>query len=121
MPSLGKNAGLEVWMKLRFGAKVDLHAERVFDVQFQSDNAQQRRATREIDQQIEVASFFVETLCDRAKDAYTPRTLRCREGQNLLALGRECLRGEHRAILAGFEAPAHASGSQWQCLVPWTD
>lgn len=105
-------------MKLCFSAKINLHAKRVLDVQFQSDNAQQRCATREIDQQIEVASLFVEPLRDRAEDAHTACTLRCCEGQNLLALGSECLRGEHRAILAGLEAPGHACGSQRQSLGP---
>ncbi len=99
-------------MKLCFGAKIDLHAKRVLDVQFQSDNPQQRCATREIDQQIEVASLLVKTFCDRAEDTHTACTLRCREGQNLLSLGCECLRGEHRAILAGFETPGHAGESQ---------
>ena len=99
-------------MKLCFGAKIDLHAQRVLDVQFQSNNPQQRCATREIDQQIEVASLLVETCCDRAEDTHTACTLRRREGQNLLSLGRQYFRWEHRAILAGFETPGHASESR---------
>ena len=67
-------------MELCFGAKIDLHTERILDVQLQTNNAQQRCAAREVDQQVEVASIRIEPLGNRAEDAYAARPLRCREG-----------------------------------------
>lgn len=97
-------------MKRCFGAKVDPHTERVFYVQLQSNNAKQRCSTRKVNQQVKVASFLVEPLGDRTEDAHAARSLRCRKGQNMVALGRKCLRGAHRAIFAGSEAPGGISG-----------
>ena len=92
-------------MKRCLGAEIDLHTERVLYIQLQSNNSKQRCSARKVDQQVEVASICVEPLCDRPEDAHIARPLRCREGQNLIALGRERLGGKHPAILAGFEVP----------------
>lgn len=96
-------------MKRCFRAKVDPHTERVFDVHLQSDNAKQRCSTRQINQQIQVASFLVEPFGNRTEDTHATRSLRCRKGQNMVALRSECQRGTHHAILAASEAPAGIS------------
>jgi hypothetical protein len=97
-------------MKRSFSAKIDPHTERVFDVHLQSNNAKQRCSTRQINQQVEVASFFVEPLGNRTEDTHAARSLRCCEGQNVVALDCECLRGTHRTIFAGSEVPAAIHG-----------
>lgn len=98
-------------MKGCFGAKIDLHTECVFDIKLQTNNSKQRGSTRKVDQQVQVASFLVEALCNRTEDTHAARSLRCHEGQNMVALRRECLRGTHRAILAGFDA--HGGSMDW--------
>ncbi len=78
-------------MKGCFGAKIDLHTKSVFDIKLQTDYTQQRCSARKVHQQVQVATFVIQALCDRTEDAHAARSLRCREGQNVVALRRECL------------------------------
>ena len=93
-------------MQFGLGAQVDLHTQCIFEFQLQADDAQQRGAGRQIDEQVEIASIAIDALRGGAEDAHAARAVRCGQRQDMVTLRGECLGGTHGRIFAGFESAA---------------
>lgn len=87
-------------MQFSLGTQVELHPEGVRQIELQANDAQHRRAVREINKRIQVAAFMVVASGSRAKNAYLTRSVLGGQTKNGVALRCDDLRRAHAGILA---------------------
>ena len=76
-------------MQLALGAQIHLHPQRVFDIELQADDAEQRSARGKVHEQVEVAALVVETVHDGPEHANVARAARGGDGEHPFAMGRK--------------------------------
>ncbi len=74
-------------MQLPPRAQVDPHAERVFHGEFHPDDAQQRRAGRNVDQKVRIAVRTVRSSEGGAEHAHVAGAARTGNREDAFALG----------------------------------
>lgn len=89
-------------MQLALRAKVYLYTKYVLQFELQAHHAQQRSSRRKIDQHVHIATFIVLSSRHGPKHAYPACAARCRQRQDVAALGVECFGRTHCRILAAF-------------------
>lgn len=76
-------------MQLTLGAKIDLHPQRVLDIELQTDDVQQRGAGKNINEQVEVAPLAVEALKRRSEHANVACAARGGDAEHACTMPRE--------------------------------
>ena len=66
----------------RHGRAITTH----LDVELQADDMQQRRAGRQVDEQIDIAALSIDAPSDRTEDTHNARASRCGEIENAAAM-----------------------------------